>query len=117
MTFWTTTADAASTSTLPIRKTRMANLVYEANSLLPNSKFTFWMNGIDMTWACRQEGKRMGAGITSDAGGYVKLYFMAEINTPKGDTAVSTRYNMVYFKDINGNVVGVTVTEQTFVRK
>jgi hypothetical protein len=113
MTIWTTSVEASTTSSLPVRKTRAVSMTYEAVSLLPKSNYTFWVNGIDMTWACRQEGRRMGAGLTSDAAGYLKIIFMAEINiTPSSADNKSTFYHMMFLKDINGNVVGLTVSEQ-----
>lgn len=113
-----TSSDAASTSLGRVSKSRSTTMTVNASGLKPNSPYTLWCNGVDMTWACRTAGTKMGSGLTSDASGSISVLFSVEV--VPGTTTSSkgrTKYNSIQLKDLNGNVAIVSVSAQKQVTK
>lgn len=109
----TTTADAANTNLYSSPKARMTTVTLNAVGLLPNSVYTFWVNGMDMSWACRTPGTKQGASLTTDETGSMTVYFSTEIYPDySGSSGDSTKYHSFQLKDINGNLKSVGVIPQ-----
>jgi hypothetical protein len=88
MPIWTTTKPSSIISAHQVAKSRMTTVILNANGLMPNSQYTFWCNGVDMTWACRNPGTKMGTGLYSDMSGSMIVYFSAEITEDYATTNV-----------------------------
>lgn len=103
MTIKVLSSNAASVSipNLGFSNKRCIPMVYSAKSLPPNTNFTLWINNVDMTWACKQEGKRMGAGVSSDSSGKIAFQIFSEFEAG-GSGPAMTRATTVVLKDGNG---------------
>lgn len=99
-----------------VHKIRATTMTVSASGLKPNSKYTLWCNGTDMSWACRTPGTRQGTGLMSDSTGSITVYFSMEI-TPEVGSSGSIKYNSIELKDMNGDVHGVTLAQQTLIGK
>jgi hypothetical protein len=116
MTIWTTTSEAANSSTLSVRKTRAASIPISIPGLKPGGVYTIKVNDTDMTWAARQPGTRMGSGLQADSGGWLEATLMVEVNPVTGASS-GERYHTITVLDPVGNVKAVTVMTQKLVGK
>lgn len=113
MTIRTTTSDALTTNLFTVPKARMSTVTMKASGLLPNSVYTFWVNGVNMSWACRTPGTRMGTPLTSDSAGSMTVLFASEVQADfSGGVGNSTKYYSMYLQDLNGSVKSLAVTSQ-----
>jgi hypothetical protein len=113
MTIWSTTSDAANNSSIPVLKTRTATITLPVSGLKPRSGYTVWVDGVDVTWACRTPGSRMGSGITTDDYGSATILYMTEIK--EGETTsgtVQTKAHAVEIRDVGGTTRVTTVLRQ-----
>ena len=115
MTLWITGQSSTNTltATVGVRKTRAVKIPFTVSGMLPNSIFTFWANGTDMTWATRQSGQKMGDTIMSDAAGNVTFDFYAEMNNEISASNNITKYYQFQLKNIVGTVKAFTIMPQT----
>ncbi len=104
MTIWTPKPSASTTGQVVVQKTRTTTITLPAKGLKPNSQFTFWCNGVDMTWACRTSGTKQGTGLFSDDAGNLTVLFSVELGQSSGSTG-STKYHNLSLQDINGVTV------------
>lgn len=115
MTIWTTSSEAANStpSGISIRRTRATTIVLSANGLKPTSKYTLWCNGVDMSWACKTHGTRMGDPLISDEKGNLTVQFMCEVDPATSTTTIANRSHTIVLKDILGGVKSTTVIQQS----
>lgn len=116
MTLWITGQVSANTLTPTIatlRNVRAVNLPFKVPGLMPNSYFTFWANNIDMTWATRQLGQKIGQRILSDAKGVVYFEFHGEMFSNEAGTQDQTKYYYFELRNISGVKVSTTIMPQT----
>src|SRR6185369_7244834 len=111
MTIWTPGSSASNTVLVQIQKTRVTTITLPASGLKPNSSYTFWVNGVDMTWACRTPGSKMGNGLISDANGQMTVLFACEMSRASGNSG--TKYHNMSLKDISGKTVVASMLQQT----
>jgi hypothetical protein len=94
---------------------------YSVPGLKPNSQYKFWFNGVDMTWACRQPGTRMGAGLTSDSTGTLQVMFHSEmfpeVTNSKANSGTTVQSHTASLTDINGNVVAQSISTKRLIGK
>lgn len=118
MPIWTTGSVSSKHQLGSVAKTRVTTITLSANGLMPSSAYTFWCNGINMTWACRTPGTRMGAGLISDQYGSMTVLFSAEITPDFSPTSESSsKYNSMVLKNINGDPHSIGLTPQSLIGK
>jgi hypothetical protein len=119
MGIWTTKAGSSRTPSSNVPKTRVTTVKFSVNGLLPNSSYTFWCNGADMTWACRTSGTRQGSGLVTDASGSILVLFSCEIapDFSSSSQGLVAKYHNMYLKDTNGDVKAVSITPQRLTQK
>lgn len=110
----TTTPDSASISLTSVPKTRMTTVALKATGLKTGSRYTFWCNGVDMTWACRTPGTRIGSPLITDESGSMTVLFSAEMypDATLSTTPARTKYHSMLLKDVAGNVRSLSVVTQ-----
>ena len=94
-------------------KTRTFNIPFSVVSLLPNSKYTFYCNNVDMSWAVKQNGKKLGYVLISDSKGNLSFTFLYEnkyntgyyLNTNKADYRAINNVLTCELRDISGNSI------------
>jgi hypothetical protein len=98
---------------------RVTTITLHANGLLPKSSYTFWCNGIDMTWACRTPGSKMGSGLITDQSGTMTIYFSVEMprDSTRATSGTNAKYHSMQLKDINGIVQSLSLVQQNLVGK
>lgn len=116
MAIWTPLIGAANTALNTVPKTRVTTIKLHANGLMPNSSYTFWCNGADMTWACRVTGARQGAGLISDQYGSMIVLFSAELVEDYSGNE-GTKYSSMQLKNIAGDVHSFSIAQQTLIGK
>lgn len=62
-----------------VMKSRAGRFVLEFNHVLPNTVYTPYLGGVDVSASVKPFGKRLGGEIKSDDTGYVKLELFIEI--------------------------------------
>jgi hypothetical protein len=117
MPIWNTTGAASRTQLGTVPKTRVTTVTLNARGLMPLSTYTFWCNGVDMTWACRTPGTRQGGGLISDASGAMTVYFSAEITEDYTGAGDSTKYNSMQLKNLSGDIHSFSLSAQTLIGK
>jgi hypothetical protein len=118
MPIWTAGQSASTRQLGHVPKTRVTTITLTCNGLMPKSAYTFWCNGVDMSWACRTPGTRMGAGLVSDEFGSITIFFSAEITPDYAPTSAdSSKYHSMVLKNINGEVHSIGITPQALIGK
>lgn len=115
MTLWITGQISANTlapTIANLRNARAVTMPFSVPGLMPNSVFTFWLNNTDMTWATRQSGTKMGAGLTSDIAGKLDFEFLAEMVMSGGARGDLTKVYNFQVRDISGKNVATSVQKQ-----
>lgn len=82
---------------------------FSVSSMVPNSVYTFWCNDINMTWATRQYGKKIGDTLLSDASGKLSFEFLGEMIKSPGISSEQTKYYTFQLRDIDGNIKATRV--------
>lgn len=116
----TTKIDGESTAvSANLRKVRTFSVPFDIKSLKPTTKFTFWCNGVDMSWSCQQYGKRLGDDLISDITGRLKFTFLGEMNNEVVIYSDTTSKNHQFLlKDISGTISAISMIPQVIsVRK
>ena len=97
-----------------VPKVRAFTLNFNVRSLLPISNYTFWCNGVDMSWSCQQFGKRLGDQLTSDDSGQLIFKFIGEMNNEVMiNDMTATKKHLFQLKDINDMPVAISTITQT----
>lgn len=120
MGIWTTGKSASTTQAGNVPRSRVTTVTFTGRGLMPKSRYTFWVNGVDMTWACRTAGTKMGTALISDATGTLVVLYSAEIvpdYTSGGASLAVTKYQTMELRDIQGNVKARSVNQQTLTLK
>jgi hypothetical protein len=117
MPIWNTSSAASVTQLGNVPKSRVTTITLRARGLMPLSTYTFWCNGVDMTWACRTPGTRQGSGLISDAGGIMTVLFSAEITDEYTGTGDSTKYNSMQLRNLSGDVHSFSLSAQNLIGK
>jgi hypothetical protein len=120
MTIWTTDKSASTTQAGNVPKTRVTTVTFVGRGLMPNSRYTFWVNGVDMTWACRTTGTKLGGGLLSDGTGTLTVLYSCEIvpdYTTGGTSGGVTKYQTMELRNIQGNVKARSVNQQVLIQK
>lgn len=95
----------------------MTTIGLNINGLMPNSKYTLHVNDVDMSWAAKIPGARMGDPLISDANGAIQVLYMAEMNPHPPAAQVTDKYHTIVLKDIAGNPRATSLIQQKMVGK
>lgn len=118
MPIWTSPRNASTKQSAHVSKTRVTTITLSTNGLMPNSTYTLWCNGIDMSWACRTPGSRQGQPLTSDQYGSITILYSAELTPDYGlGGQNSSKYNSMILKNINGETHSIGISSQTLIGK
>ena len=78
MTVWATSSTTLKDVGQPVMKASCWNLPVKIGSLKINSKYKFYDNNVDMGWACKPVGKKLGDDLVSNDSGIIEFTFLFE---------------------------------------
>lgn len=73
MSVWTTSESVFEDTVSDTIRSKSYSVPVDCSGLKPSTKFSFYLDGIDLSWAAKPWGGRLGSDLVSDADG--KLYF------------------------------------------
>lgn len=76
MPVWTTSPDVFDDVTSDTVRSKAFNVPITCMGLKPNTKYDFYLDGIEFSWAAKPFGKRLGQDLVSDASGKLSFYFL-----------------------------------------
>lgn len=84
MLLWATGSEVLADRGLPTIKSRAISFPLKASGLMPNTTYGIYVNGHDLGWATKPNGKNLGDPIVSDSGGRVSLTLLYEAKYQTG---------------------------------
>lgn len=98
MTVWATSNSVLTTPRNQQVRSKAFSIPVKLVSLLSNTVYTFYVNGINMNWACKPFGGTLGANLVSNSQGKLHFKFIFDqqhltgyINNNANNNPVSTR--------------------------
>ena len=76
MPLWSTTNAVFDDTTSDTARSKAFNVPIECMGLKPNTKYNFFLDGVDYSWAAKPWGKNLGEDLVSDNEGKLSFYFL-----------------------------------------
>jgi len=115
MTIWTTNLETALNSS-PFNRSssgRAFSKGFKVHGLNPGNQFKFYVNNVDMSWAVKQFGKRMGDDLIVGQDGKLDIQFLGQLLTGTIITDPhTTKFNTFELRDNLGITRATSIVPQ-----
>lgn len=115
MTIWTPISQTAQTVVIQAgsNTNRAFSMDFKIQGLNPGNEFKLYVNNVDMSYAAKQFGKKMGAAMISDQAGELKFQYLGELMTGAVAQKLDTvKYHLIELRDNLNITRSMTVIPQ-----